>query len=69
MRALAQASAEAIVTDLAPLLGDFADTAAAIEGLDLVIMTDTAVAHLAGCLGKPIWNLLPKSGYWPYPPR
>jgi len=38
-------------------LGDFADTAALIETLDLVISVDTSVAHLAGALGKPVWLL------------
>jgi hypothetical protein len=36
---------------------DFADTAALVEALDLVISVDTAVAHLAGALGKPVWLL------------
>ena len=40
-------------------IADFADTAAVIAELDLVIAVDTAVAHLAGSLGKPVWILLP----------
>jgi len=50
--------------DLAPLLKDFADTAAAIAELDLVIMTDSAVAHLAGAMGKPCWVLLNPVPFW-----
>jgi ADP-heptose:LPS heptosyltransferase len=49
------------ITDLAPELADFSDTAAAIAALDLVITVDTAVAHLAGALGKTVWLMLPFS--------
>jgi hypothetical protein len=46
--------------DAAPYLHDFSDTAAAIANLDLVISVDSAVAHLAGGLAKPVWILLPR---------
>ncbi|MGO8921223.1 MAG: tetratricopeptide repeat protein [Stellaceae bacterium] len=45
-------------------LEDFTDTAAVISLLDLVITVDTAVAHLAGALGKKVWILLPFSPDW-----
>jgi hypothetical protein len=47
------------VTNLGPDLKDFADTAAVVAQLDLVICVDTAIAHLAGALGKSCWVLLP----------
>lgn len=45
-------------------LADFSDTAGLIENLDLIISVDTAVVHLAGAMGKPVWNLRPAIPYW-----
>jgi len=47
-----------------PDLTDFADTAAVMAGLDLVISVDTSVAHLAGALGVPVWTLLEFAPDW-----
>jgi tetratricopeptide (TPR) repeat protein/glycosyltransferase involved in cell wall biosynthesis len=52
------------IQDLSQQLEDFADTAAAIAQLDLIISVDTAVAHLAGALGKPVWLLLCSDPDW-----
>ena len=52
------------VIDLSAKLDDFAETAAAIANLDLVITTDTAVAHLAGAMGKPVWIVLMFAADW-----
>ncbi|MBP2302746.1 tetratricopeptide repeat protein [Azospirillum picis] len=51
-------------TDLGEEITDFADTAAILANLDLVISADTAVAHLAGALGRPVWTLLRDVGDW-----
>lgn len=66
---LKEQGAAGLVVDLGGQDEDLADTAAAIELLDLVIMTDSAVAHLTGTLGRPIWNLLSYSPYWLYGAR
>ena len=59
--ALAQAG---LLRDVADSLVDFADTAALVATLDLVITVDTSIAHLAGALGKPVWILLPALADW-----
>lgn len=52
------------VTDIGPLLNDFADTAAALAQLDLVISVDTSVLHLAGACKRPAWALLGWPNDW-----
>jgi tetratricopeptide (TPR) repeat protein len=52
------------VTDVGGGLGDFLDTATAMANLDLIIAPDTAVAHLAGALGVPVWVALPFAPDW-----
>lgn len=52
------------IAQVADALHTFAETAALIAELDLVICVDTSVAHLAGALGKPVWVLLPFMPDW-----
>ena len=52
------------VHDLSGRLGDFADTAAVVDKLDLVLSVDTAVIHVAGALGRPVWVLVPFAPDW-----
>ena len=52
------------IVDLGPYLTDFAETAAAMQHLDLVISTDTGPVHLAGALGKQVWVLLSAAPDW-----
>jgi predicted O-linked N-acetylglucosamine transferase (SPINDLY family) len=56
------------VIDLSPRLTDFAETAAVIANLDLVITVDTAIAHLAGAMGRPVWVLVSSIPDWRYFP-
>jgi ADP-heptose:LPS heptosyltransferase len=52
------------VTDLSQAIVDFADTAALLSHLHLVISVDTSVVHLSGALAKPTWVLLPFAADW-----
>lgn len=52
------------IPDLESGLLDFAETAAVVQALDLVITVDTAMAHLAGALGRPVWTLLSAFPDW-----
>lgn len=52
------------LTDCMHMVDDFADTAALIANLDMVISVDTSVLHVAGALGKPVWIMLPFDSEW-----
>jgi Flp pilus assembly protein TadD len=61
---LAGKPAAMTLIDASTGIADFADTAALIDKLDLVISVDTSVAHLAGALAKPVWTLLRFAPDW-----
>jgi len=63
---LEESGLQRLIRPLGPHVGDFADTAAAVEQLDLIVMTDSSVAHLAASLGRPVWNLVQHVPYWIY---
>ncbi|BDT71069.1 lipopolysaccharide assembly protein B [Comamonadaceae bacterium OS-4] len=52
------------VTDMAPLLQNFGDTAAALVHVDLLVCVDTSICHVAGALGIPVWLLIPWMPDW-----
>ncbi len=62
--AKAQLAAHPEIPDLGAELSDFAETAAVIRNLDLVVTIDSAVAHLAGSLGAPVWVMMPRPADW-----
>jgi tetratricopeptide (TPR) repeat protein len=61
---LAGLPGDVFVWDGASMEKDLAETAALAATLDLVITTDTCIAHLAGAMGKPVWILLPHLSDW-----
>jgi tetratricopeptide (TPR) repeat protein len=61
---LTRVGVDSLVTDLIPRIRDFADSAALMSQIDLVISADTAPAHLAGAIGRPVWTLLPYAPDW-----
>lgn len=63
-REIAESGLGERLPDLGAACGSFADTAAALRELDLLICVDTSIAHLAGGLGLPVWLLLPWMPDW-----
>jgi Tfp pilus assembly protein PilF len=61
---LAATGMNCLIRDLSPHLKSFADTAAVMADLDLIVTIDTSVAHLAGALGRPAWVLLRYVSDW-----
>lgn len=61
---LADLGVDTLVRDLSPAISSFADTAALMQALDIIVTIDTSAAHLAGALGKPTWMLLRYVSDW-----
>ncbi len=61
---LAATGCAGLIRDHTANINDFADTAALVAALDLVISVDTSVCHLAGALGKPCWVVIPYTPDW-----
>ncbi|MCC5974526.1 MAG: tetratricopeptide repeat protein [Rubellimicrobium sp.] len=59
----------ALIPDFGSSDRDFADCAALMEEMDLIITSDTVTAHLAGSLGRPVWTLLHWDAFWLWTPK
>lgn len=57
------------IPDLREFITDFASTSRVLNGLDLLICCDTAIAHVAGSMGFPVWNLIRRGPDWRWPDR
>ena len=64
VRELKEMGADSFITDLSPNLIDFAETAAILSKLDLLVTCDTSIAHLAGALGVPVFMVLLYTSDW-----
>ncbi|MCK5519458.1 MAG: hypothetical protein KAI61_08585, partial [Alphaproteobacteria bacterium] len=62
-------SGQGVLCALGHLFNDFSDTAAALEQMDLILMTDSALSHLAGSFNIPVINMLNFKPYWLYFPE
>jgi len=56
--------ASELVQDVGPMINDMVDSAALLHDIDLLISVDTAVAHLAGAMGRPVWLMVPHAPEW-----
>lgn len=63
-RDITRAGLDGFVANMVPLINDWRDTARAIAAMDVVVTIDTATAHLAGAMGKPVFIVLPYSCCW-----
>jgi tetratricopeptide (TPR) repeat protein len=61
--------AESGFPDITPFIKDFSDTARIIQSFDLVICCDTAIAHVAGSVGVPVWDLIRFGPDWRWPKK
>jgi len=52
------------IIDLTKMIQSFEDTATILAGIDILICCDTSIAHMAGAMGVPVWNVIPYNPDW-----